>query len=230
MHSRYRDLFAGIGAPIDVLVGSPSSFSSEHVDHLNCTTIGIVLEGEKRFVVHDKGLLGHCLSTANGLKELAKAANTRVVTLKAGMGILVPAKHAHAAVNVTRCVSLNISVCRMRDVPQLLWGIVHDATRGDGSFPQLGKGFVQLLQDYTKSLEKRACRRALEKGLVQYIRDCSGPGSRDEGAIRWASKQMSRATEWTALLCQVHSAQFWTGISQKMVHAELVKAKRVIYG
>ncbi|KXZ42863.1 hypothetical protein GPECTOR_114g314 [Gonium pectorale] len=159
----------------DVLVGGRHSWSPVHQDlPLYCTSVILVLEGHKEFVLlHEDSVKALRVNTAGGdweqpvrhegkvhanLKAFVEATGGVVVTLRAGDFLIMPPRVYHLARNCDLTVSCNFSVCQMEQVPlalSLTFASIKCDSR-DPSFMLFDKDFARLLEDCTKALLKKA--------------------------------------------------------------------------
>ncbi len=97
--------------------------------------------------------------TVEGMQELVEHyPGSHLVNLKAGQGVIVPAGTPHLAYNVTRCVSLNTSVCSSTEglLLAVRRSLDHQHASSDVSLASLSDGFVRCVEQLVASSLVRA--------------------------------------------------------------------------
>ncbi|KAG2483671.1 hypothetical protein HYH03_017474 [Edaphochlamys debaryana] len=168
----------------DVLVGSADSWSPLHQDlPLYCTSVILVLEGHKEFVlVSDEvaaSLRVNITSStwaqpvAHGgrlypdLQSLVRATGGSVLSLRCGDMLVMPPRVFHLARNRAPTVSCNFSVCTMDSVPLTLAQTLARIEQSPQDVMHFDRDFARLLEDCTTALLASCC--PLKPGGVQAL-------------------------------------------------------------
>ena len=140
------------------------------------------------------------------LKDGAKAIGGRVVLVKAGSGVVIPAGWLHGARNVGgRVVSLNISVCTWEGFPSMLERTMKKAGRDDTL--SLGHGIYNLARDYTGQLcDVISMRIGGAATLLAFMHAISSSGDIDNADVQWAKAKLHLLLEWCCVLAVLHAS------------------------